>query len=525
LQAIRSGDAAARERLQRAYRGAADPPTLRDVPHALAVEQGFESWIRLKTAAVARASGGDAARAETIRQLFTAAGRGQADRVAQLLDAHPDLVNVRAELAGNSGRRTALHYGVGHEPVARVLLARGADPNIRDDGDNAMPLHFAAERHDLNVIRLLIEHGADPVGSGDLHDLDVIGWATAFDYLDADSAVVEYLLAHGARHNILSAVAAGDVQSIRAIAERAPAAIDRRMDRTNHHRRPLHLAVVKRQPDALIALLELGADVEAEDATGLTALDQAALAGEGAMAARLMEHGAEVRLPAALALGRTADADRLRAAAPDSLRPGGRWETLIIRAAERGSAELVERLLQHGASVNVFDQPVTAVDGTGRLTPLHAAASRGNSPVVTTLMRHGASLSIRDDKYCGTPAGWANYFGYAEVRDQILQGAIDLFEVVDFDLPDRLDEVLARDPGALDRPFREYADCGTRPDQWWPEPWHTPLAWAVVKARVALVHALIDRGAARVTSPDGRRLIELAPAVDVREALGEIRES
>jgi hypothetical protein len=43
-------------------------------------------------------------------------------------------------------------------------------------------------------IRLLIERDADPVGAGDLHDLDVIGWATAFDYLDAPAVEVSEAL-------------------------------------------------------------------------------------------------------------------------------------------------------------------------------------------------------------------------------------------------------------------------------------------------------------------------------------------
>ena len=45
----------------------------------------------------------------------------------------------------------------------------------RDEGDNATPLHFAAENEHLGIIRLLIEHGADPIGIGDYHELDVPG--------------------------------------------------------------------------------------------------------------------------------------------------------------------------------------------------------------------------------------------------------------------------------------------------------------------------------------------------------------
>jgi hypothetical protein len=50
LKALRDGDADARARLVRAYPSAPEPPTLRDVQHALARERGHESWVALKMA-------------------------------------------------------------------------------------------------------------------------------------------------------------------------------------------------------------------------------------------------------------------------------------------------------------------------------------------------------------------------------------------------------------------------------------------------------------------------------------------
>jgi ankyrin repeat protein len=57
----------------------------------------------------------------------------------------------------------------------KALLERGANPNTRCEGDCATPLHFAAEKGHLGTIRLLVEHGADPIGDGDYHELEVIG--------------------------------------------------------------------------------------------------------------------------------------------------------------------------------------------------------------------------------------------------------------------------------------------------------------------------------------------------------------
>ena len=51
----------------------------------------------------------------------------------------------------------------------------------------------------------------------------------------------------------------------------------------------MHLAVVKKQPASLAALIDLGADLNLEDAVGLTPLDQAALDGEDEMTRVLID--------------------------------------------------------------------------------------------------------------------------------------------------------------------------------------------------------------------------------------------
>ena len=342
LKALRTGDSEARARLLRAHPGAPPDAGLRHVQHALAREFGFVSWARLKAAAPAANANAltreAPSRESPLQAILAAANAGDVVRLTTLLDAHPDLVSERGTLPGHTGLRTALHFGVAHEPVVRLLLERGANPNVRDEGDVAYPLHFAAENQALPVIRLLLEHGADPIGTGDGHELDVIGWATCWDYVTVQPDVLAFLLAHGARHHLFSATAVGDVDAIRAAAAADPTSLARVMDRTNRRRTALHLAVVKRQPAALQALLALGADPEAKDQSGLTALDQAALAGEAALAEILMAHGAALGLPAAVALGRSDDLRRLLAADPGCLAPGARWGTLIVtrRGARAG---------------------------------------------------------------------------------------------------------------------------------------------------------------------------------------------
>jgi ankyrin repeat protein len=490
LKAVRTGDPEARARLLRAHPGAPSDAGLRHVQHALAREFGFASWARLKAAAPATTANAltrdEPSRDSPLQAILAAANAGDVDRLTALLDAHPGLVSERGTLPGHTGLRTALHFGVAHEPVVRLLLERGADPNVRDEGDVAYPLHFAAENQDLPVIRQLLEHGADPIGTGDGHELEVIGWATCWDYVTVKPDVLVYLLAHGARHHLFSATAVGDVDAIRAAAD--PASLARVMDRTNRRRTALHLAVVKRQPAALQALLALGANTEAHDQSGLTALDQAALAGEQAMADVLIAHGAALGLPAAVALGRSADLRRLLAADPGSLAAGARWGTLIVRAAERAPGHVIETLVAHGASVDAIDDPATAIDGIARYTALHAAAWHGNTSAADALLRLGASPRVRDGKYGATAAGWADFAGHRDTCARILEADVDVFDAIACGTPARVMAILDADPAALDRPLGDY---GGSPE----DAAVTPLAWAMDRDKPEMVALLQARGA------------------------------
>ena len=477
--------------------------TLADAQLVIAIEYGFASWPKLK-AHVQAQNADDPATDILVRGLRDAAGRGDLARLNALLDTHPELINE----PGGPGVRTALHHAVfgNQEAAARLLLERGADPNIRCEGDNAYPLHFAVEKDKFPIVRLLVEHGGDTIGEGDYHELGVIGWATAWADIPANPTTVEYLLAHGARHNIFSAVAMGEVETVRELVARSPENLERRMDMGQRRRRPLHLAVIKRRPAVVAALLDLGANMELLDEAGFSALDQAALNSETAIAEMLLARGAKLRLPAAVALGRTDDIAKLLARDPDCLKPGGRWETLIVRASERSSGEVIEALIRAGASVNVRDDPKTSVDSTWGYTPLHAAAFAGNRSAAAVLIQHGANVQVREEKYHGTPAGWANYAGHTEVRDLILREPVDIMEAIENGMTERVAAIVRDDSDALNRPFDKYPLYPL-----YAEGWHTPLAFAVTRGQAEVVRWLIDHGAdATICSPEGQTLSQIA---------------
>lgn len=431
---------------------------------------------------------------QSVTALLTAALAGDTTRIASILEADPGLVNQLGLLPGHTGLRTALHHAVSgeHEPAVALLLDRGANPDIRDEGDDATPLHFAAEKNHLGIIRLLVEHGADTIGDGTWHELDILGWATVFG--PGRTEVIDYLLSHRARWTISSAVSMGANDEIRRLVAEDPAVLLHRMDVTNLRRTPLHLAVVKERPDTAALLLELGADPSLLDAGGLTPLAQAAFLGQRDLADRMIAAGAPLDLPAAVALGREDDIARLVAAEPGSLAIGGRWETIIVRAAEASTGSIVAKLLQHGASVHARDRADAAVDQTAGYTPLHAAAYRGNADAVTVLMEHGADVAARETRYSGSPAGWAQHGGHLAVRDQILAGPIDLFDAVDFNLVERVPDIVARDPGSL---CRRFADIVGPPPAgaWWAErAAKTPIDVARALGMDEMVRVLLANG-------------------------------
>jgi uncharacterized glyoxalase superfamily protein PhnB len=189
----------------------------------------------------------------------------------------------------------------GQLDVVKQLLAEGADPNERESGDNTYPLHWAAAAGHLEVVRALLDAGGDVHGFGDVHALDVIGWATYYHAPDADPhtfhpsrhPLLALLLERGARHHIFSAMCVGDLDLMRRVVEQNPGALDRRLSRFEHGLTPLHFAISRKRYDMLDLLIALGADLEATDGRGHTALTTAMLEGDREPMRRLYAAGAK----------------------------------------------------------------------------------------------------------------------------------------------------------------------------------------------------------------------------------------
>ena len=87
----------------------------------------------------------------------------------------------------------------------------------------------------------------------------------------------------------------------------------------------------------------------------------------------------------------------------------------------------------------------------------------------------------------------------------ILEADVDIFDAINFDRADRVGDILDRDPGAIDRPFKAYASCQSREGQWWPAPDCTPLEWATSQGKPNAIRILTERGAGARTPDDRER--------------------
>ena len=227
--------------------------------------------------------------------LFAACRVGDVATLRAMLERESTLVHERDDQGS-----TVLHAAIAHVDAMRVLLEHGADPNARDQGDNAYALHFAAANGYLDTVRALLDAGGDVHGYGDVHNGDVIGWAVG-NGSNVRQEMLTLLVERGARHHIFSAIALDDMELVRALVAASPDALSRRRSRFEQGQTALHFALAA--PDGLMhrasqyemadLLIKLGADVEAVDDKGCTPLELAMLHGDLEAMRRLKAAGAK----------------------------------------------------------------------------------------------------------------------------------------------------------------------------------------------------------------------------------------
>ena len=283
-----------------------------------------------------------AARTSGLTPLMTAARTGDAAIVEALLDRGADVNAVTAET-----RSTALMWALAapHPEVARLLLARGADPT-RETAAGFTTLMFAARNGDVAMGRALVEAGVDvnAPGSDGTH-------ALPFAIIAGQAGFARFLLDEGADPNRR----AGGVAALHAAAGGVGTWLG---DWYRRHGRVGGRLGASERLELVEALLAAGADPNARITSWAMLMSYIGYPRKGAFE------------PFAPGTGDLQGATPLWVAAFD-LNGAPSQVFSVIPSFTGSSTDILTRLLEAGA-----DLTLTTVDGT---TPLMAAAGLGRA--------------------------------------------------------------------------------------------------------------------------------------------------
>lgn len=334
--------------------------------------------------------------------LFFAVVNGWDDSASMLIDHGAHAIG-----RPDSGTQyTALYAAVicKHLSTTRLLLDRGWSAtlpatNIRD----MEPLHSAILSSTDSIITLLITHGADV----NIRVSDQSMLETAAQRPGCDLAIVQLLFAHGFNGSVVDrsgetaldtafreAVKLGNYSVAEFILGQGA---DIKCRSPVRYETALHTAVRLMRWPVVSMLLRHGIEINALNRERETALFSAAIGralddphkkyfifgteddGQRERPALLTDFIMADRLPVVKLL--------LEAGIDVNSRDRD-GETVLFRAACRGSTPIIELLLHHGADINLQN-------GTHNSTALHAAAKCGDVAVVQTMLAHGSDINAQ----------------------------------------------------------------------------------------------------------------------------------
>lgn len=367
------------------------------------------------------------------------------DDVDRLADLAPKL-QVAAQLAlqeRDEHDMTRLHHAVVQQDIPRLntLLRLGLDIEAASGPMGVRPIHMSVLAEQTGCLERLLEAGASP-DAPDAHGTTPLHAASTLNL----PHVAEILLDSGASPEARGPKGARPLQ-LAAWSNAAEAADvllrnGASVDATDKKRRTAcHAAAAADAPEALEVLLASGANAEKPDARGRRALHYAVhscacndpACPRVRTLALLLEHGAQLNAQDAggwSALDVAAEHNRLaplqlllRSGADANGQPSPSSCPPLVLAAHAGAREAVAMLLSAGALID-------ARDAFGA-TALHAACVGSHPKTVKFLMQAGAQTSVYDEAG-RTPAHYAARSGCVKCLRALYKGGADLTPSSDF---------------------------------------------------------------------------------------------
>jgi ankyrin repeat protein len=312
--------------------------------------------------------------------MCTACHIGDIERVRELLTADLSLANRLSDCITYyqcSGAPLKNAAASGHLEIVQLLLEHGADPNLPEEGiaPRGHALYAAVANKHYDIAKLLLERGAYPNPEVE-SSADALSRAIS----NNDQPMIELLSCYGAARAVHLLAYDGDVRTAAAVFAANSALADDPEALANAagegHESFMRL-MLRYQPD-LPRRLNFPAWSVGAKTHALNEL--------------LFQHGMDPSQPDWLLI------------------------TPLHQFARKGNVEAARQFLDKGANIDARDEDICS-------TPLGWAAKFGQRAMVELLLERGAHTNLPDDPPWATPLAWATRRGHAEI-DELLKASL-----------------------------------------------------------------------------------------------------